>query len=100
MGMILYGEIRATWSRRTHAGRTDGLGIGLFVVADFEVEKSGRWTHAAPITHLNCYDPEVLLKPWAYRLIPRHPPRDERIMEACTRITRIWNISCQVNPTK
>ena len=27
-------------------------------------------------------DPEVLLRPWAYRLILRHPPRDERIMEA------------------
>lgn len=27
-------------------------------------------------------DPEVLTKPWAYRLILRHPPRDERIMES------------------
>jgi len=30
-------------------------------------------------------DPEVFTKPWAYRLILRHPPRDERIMESdCT----------------
>lgn len=27
-------------------------------------------------------DPMVLTKPWTYRLILRHPPRDERIMEA------------------
>jgi hypothetical protein len=27
-------------------------------------------------------DPQVLTKPWSYRLILRHPPRDERIMEA------------------
>lgn len=27
-------------------------------------------------------DPKVLTKPWIYRLILRHPPRDERIMEA------------------
>ena len=27
-------------------------------------------------------DPKVLTKPWQYRLILRHPPRDERIMEA------------------
>jgi len=27
-------------------------------------------------------DPKVLAKPWTYRLILRHPPRDERIMEA------------------
>jgi hypothetical protein len=27
-------------------------------------------------------DPQVLTKPWHYRLILRHPPRDERIMEA------------------
>lgn len=27
-------------------------------------------------------DPKVLTKPWHYRLILRHPPRDERIMEA------------------
>jgi hypothetical protein len=27
-------------------------------------------------------DPKVLTKPWTYRLILRHPPRDERIMEA------------------
>jgi hypothetical protein len=30
-------------------------------------------------------DPAVFTKPWAYRLILRHPPRDERIMESdCT----------------
>jgi len=27
-------------------------------------------------------DPKALAKPWTYRLILRHPPRDERIMEA------------------
>jgi hypothetical protein len=27
-------------------------------------------------------DPKVFTKPWQYRLILRHPPRDERIMEA------------------
>ena len=27
-------------------------------------------------------DPKVLTKPWHYRIILRHPPRDERIMEA------------------
>jgi len=27
-------------------------------------------------------DPEVLTKPWLYRLILRHPPREERIMES------------------
>jgi len=27
-------------------------------------------------------DPKIFTKPWQYRLILRHPPRDERIMEA------------------
>jgi hypothetical protein len=27
-------------------------------------------------------DPKVLTKPWTYRLLLRHPPRDERVMEA------------------
>lgn len=49
----------------------------LHVVERYTLQPDGTIHYEATME-----DPEVLTKPWQYRLILRHPPRDERIMEA------------------
>jgi hypothetical protein len=58
-------------------------GPGHFHSEDLHVVE--RWTLQPDSTlyyEAIMEDPKVLAKPWAYRIILRHPPRDERIMEA------------------
>ncbi len=49
----------------------------LHVVERYTLQPNGTIFYEATME-----DPKVFTKPWQYRLILRHPPRDERIMEA------------------
>lgn len=52
----------------------------LHVVERYTLQADGTIYYEATME-----DPVVFTKPWTYRLILRHPPRDERIMESdCT----------------
>jgi len=49
----------------------------LHVVERYTLQPDGTIRYEAAME-----DPKVFTKPWQYRLVLRHPPRDERIMEA------------------
>ena len=58
-------------------------GAGHFHTEDLHVvERFKRNPNDTISYEATMEDPKVLEKPWTYRLILRHPPRDERIMEA------------------
>ena len=84
------GDSTGHWDGDTFVVDVTGLndftwlpGAGHFHSEDLHVVE--RWTVQPDNTlfyEAVMNDPKVLTKPWAYRIILRHPPRDERIMEA------------------